>query len=124
MALEPVVSPLEAALAEPCVKHWLSQLNEETRRGYLCDLRQFLEWLWGRPEWSRKTPTDLLAWQDQAKGRERFVLVDFMIEFIQAKGGTYSSMITQYSHLRTFFTHNRVELPGTGNWRPTCSTRK
>jgi hypothetical protein len=71
MTLEPVVSPLGAALAEACVEHWLSQLNEETRPDYRSDLRQFLEWLWGRPEWTGKTPTEFLAWQDQAKGRER-----------------------------------------------------
>ena len=118
MALEVPVSRLETALAEPCVARWLSHLEKETRRSYRCDLAQFLDWLWQRPEWNGKMPSELLAWQDQAKGRDRFILVDFMMEFIQAKGGTYSSMITQFSHLRTFFTHNRVEVPGTGNWRP------
>jgi hypothetical protein len=58
-------------------------------------------------------PSELLAFQDEAKGRARFTLSDLMSEFVQAKGGTYSSMITQFSHLRTFFIANRViELPG------------
>lgn len=109
---------LEATLAESCVAKWLSPLEKESTRSYRSDMRQFLEWLWQRPEWSGKMPSELLIFQEQAKGRDRFILVDFMMEFIQAKGGTYSSMITQFSHLRTFFIHNRVDLPGTGTWHP------
>jgi hypothetical protein len=63
-------------------------------------------------------PSELLTFQEEANGRQRFILPDLMIDYIQEKGGTYSSMTTQHSHLRTFFTHNRVELPPIGNWQP------
>ncbi|HXZ98521.1 MAG TPA: hypothetical protein VED24_04060 [Candidatus Acidoferrum sp.] len=106
-------------MSDACVVKAFKHLSSETRRGYLSDLKQFLDWLWGRTEWADKMPSQLLAFQDDAKGRARFILPDLMSEFIQAKGGTYSSMITQLSHLRTFFIANRVELPGVGKWRPT-----
>jgi hypothetical protein len=112
------VSRLELAMSEACVGKAFKHLSSEPRRGYLSDLRQFLDWLWGQAEWSGKMPTELLAFQDEAKGRARFVLPDLMAEFIQAKGGTYSSMVTQLSHLRTFFIANRVELPGVDKWQP------
>jgi len=41
-----------------------------------------------------------------------------MIKRIQEKGGTYSGMLTTLSNLRSFFQHNRVELPRVGSWRP------
>ena len=118
LALELPVGRLEAALREPCVGKWLSNLTKETRPTYLSNLRRFLDWLWQRPEWSGKMPSELLVLQEATKGRDRFILPDLMIDFIQAKGGTYVSMTTQFSHLRTFFTHNRIELPPIGNWRP------
>jgi len=118
LALELPVGRLEAALGEGCVGKWLSNLTKETQPTYLSNMRGFLDWLWQRSEWSGKMPSELLVFQEEAKGRDRFILPDLIIDFIQTKGGTYVSMTTQFSHLRTFFTHNRVELPPIGNWRP------
>jgi hypothetical protein len=118
MALELPVSRFEAALKEPCVGKWLSSLTEETRPTYLSNLRSFLDWVWQIPEWKGKTPTEFLAFQEETKGRQRFILPDLITDHVQGKGGTYKSMTTQVSHLRTFFTHNRVELPPIGNWHP------
>lgn len=118
MALEVPVSGLEAALREPCVGKWLSNLTVETRPTYLSNLRGFLDWLWQKSEWKGKMPSELLAFQEEVKGRQRFILPDLIIDHVQAKGGTYKSMTTQVSHLRTFFTNNRVELPPIGNWHP------
>jgi hypothetical protein len=117
-SLDAPASRLELAMSEACVVKAFRHLSSETRRGYRSDLGQFLDWLWGQAEWTGKTPSELLSFQDEAKGRARFVLPDLMAEFIQAKGGTYSSMVTQLSHLRTFFIANRVELPGIGKWQP------
>lgn len=116
--MELPVRRLEVALREPCVSKWMSSLTEETRPTYLSNLRGFLDWLWQIPEWKGKMPSELLAFQDETKGRQRFILPDLITDHVQAKGGTYKSMTTQVSHLRTFFTHNRVELPPIGNWHP------
>jgi len=77
-----------------------------------------LLWLWRLPEWSGKLPSQLLEFQENAKGRDRYILVDLMTRRIQEKGGTYNGMIGHLSILRSFFNHNRVELPGVGGWKP------
>jgi hypothetical protein len=118
MALELPLSRLETALREACVGKWLSGLTGEARPTYLSNLRLFLDWLWQLPEWAGRMPSELLAFQEEAKGRRRFILPDLICDHIQAKGGTYKSMTTQVSHLRTLFTNNRVDLPPLGNWHP------
>lgn len=80
-------------------------------------------WLWAHgDEYATVTPTRLLDLQEsrQKEGstRERYGLVDLMIEHIEQRGGTYKSMTTRLSHLRSFFLHNRVELPSTADWNP------
>jgi len=77
-----------------------------------------LLWLWRLPAWSGKLPSQLLEFQENAKGRDRYVLIDLMIQRIQEKGGTYNGMLGHLSILRSFFNHNRVELPGVGSWKP------
>jgi hypothetical protein len=74
MALELPVSRLEAALREPCVGKWMSSLTKETSPIYLSNLRNFLDWLWHIPEWKGKMTSELLAIQEDAKGRQRFIL--------------------------------------------------
>jgi hypothetical protein len=44
--------------------------------------------------------------------------MDLMIEYVQEKGGTYKSMGSRLSHLRSFFLNNGVELPPIGSWQP------
>jgi hypothetical protein len=42
-----------------------------------------MRWLWKRaPEWTGKRPSELLAWQENAKGRQRYVLLDLMFEHV------------------------------------------
>jgi hypothetical protein len=77
-----------------------------------------LLWLWTLPVWSGRLPSQLLEFQENAKGRDRYILTDLMIQRVQEKGGTYSGMLGHLSILRSFFNHNRVELPGVGSWKP------
>jgi len=112
------VSPLESALDEEVVKRWLRRLDEDTRPSYFYNFRGWLLWLWRIPEWSRKTPTQLLDWQENAKGRQRRILLDLMIDYVDEKGGSYTGMKSRLSHLRSFFLNSGVELPATGAWDP------
>lgn len=100
------------------MKDWLERVDASTRSPYRSRLRDWLAWLWRLPEWSGKLPSQLLEFQENAKGRERFRLVDLMTRRVQEKGGTYNGMLGHLSVLRSFFKHNRVELPGLGGWRP------
>jgi len=111
-------APLDVAFREPCVVGWLGRLDSETRSSYRSRFKDWLLWLWRLPEWSGKLPSQLLEFQENAKGRDRYILVDLITRRIDEKGGTYNGMIGHLSILRSFFNHNRVELPGVGSWKP------
>lgn len=93
-------------------------MEDKTRSAYRSRFKDWLLWLWGLPEWSGMLPSQLLEWQENARGRDRFRLVDLMTKRVQEKGGTYNGMVGHVSILRSFFIRNRVELPGVGNWKP------
>jgi hypothetical protein len=105
-------------MQEECVRNWLNRVCPETRPSYFSSFRDWLLFLWRLPAWSGKRPSELLEWQENAKGRDRFILFDLMIQRVEEKGGTYNGMKGRLSHLRSFFHHNRVELPGLGGWKP------
>jgi len=90
-------SPFDSALGEEVVKRWLRRLDEDTRSSYFYNFRGWLLWLWRIPEWSRKTPTQLLDWQENAKGRQRRILLDLMIDYVDEKGGSYTGMKSRLS---------------------------
>jgi hypothetical protein len=59
----------------------------------MSNLRDFPQWLWTMPEWSSELPSGLLEWQENAKGRERYALVDLMMQHVQEKGGVTQCQI-------------------------------
>ncbi|MGO9645479.1 MAG: hypothetical protein ACLPY5_12105 [Candidatus Bathyarchaeia archaeon] len=77
-----------------------------------------MSWLHELPGWETATPESLLAFQEKARGRERYVLLDLIEDHTQQRGGTYMSMIVRLSRLRNFFLHNRVEIPPAKDWTP------
>ena len=112
-----VVSPFEAAMAEPCVRAWLSELNPESRPSCRSSFGNWLKWLWQKPEWTGKMPSLLLDLQENATGRERMRLPKLIIEHVQERGGTYKSMSNRASAVRSFFLHSSVDMP-TAHWIP------
>jgi len=112
-----VAAPLDLAMNEPCVKTWLSEVNPESRPAYKSSFRLWILWLWQIPEWAGKMPSELLDLQEDAIGRQRRRLPKLILEHAQQTGGTYKSMTTRVSRLRSFFLHNSVELPSQ-YWQP------
>jgi hypothetical protein len=74
-----MVSPLEAATPEPCVTSWFSELNVETSPSYRTKFRNFLLWLWKKPQRVGKMPSELLDFQEKAVGRERMCLPKLIV---------------------------------------------
>ncbi len=74
-------------------------------------MRKFLLWLWQKPEFAGWMPSQLLDYQEKASGRERVRLPKLIVEFVQQRGGTPSSMQSRLSNLRSFFLHNSVDTP-------------
>jgi len=80
---------------------------------------QWISWLHEQPGYENATPESLLALQEAAVGRDRYILLDLIEDHVSAKGGTRASMIVRLSRLRNFFLKNsssRVSsLAGTPN---------
>jgi hypothetical protein len=63
------------------------------------------------PEWRDVSPERLLEFQENANGRGRYRLLDLIEKFVREKGGTRNTMRLRCNVLRSFFLHNRCELP-------------
>jgi hypothetical protein len=113
-----VQDPLLVALGEDCVRGWLGGLRSVTRSNYRSLFKHWMLWLWSQPGWAGRMPSELLDFQENAKGRERKLLLGLMKEFVQWKGGTYISMVVKLSHIRSFFTANGVDIPAAIGWNP------
>lgn len=125
----PAKSRVELAFQEACIQHWLSRYLPRIQRTYKSSLAEFLRWLWRMqeephnpdlPETLRtvRMPSELLAFQEKAEGRAEYAVLDLMLDHVQEKGGTYSSMLVRLSNLRSFFLKNRVEIPVAKDWQP------
>ncbi|MGA2784363.1 MAG: hypothetical protein ABSF09_06670 [Candidatus Bathyarchaeia archaeon] len=126
-------SLLDRALQEECVQKWLGRLQPISRSGYKSSLRGWLEWIWEKQAGlqrdssplnvpqefiSARMPSELLAFQEFAEGRAKFVLLDLIEEYTQEKGGTTGGMKNRLSQIYTFFTRNRVAMPPVSDWQP------
>ena len=96
------------------VAKWLSRLGEGTRSGAEFHLRRWMEYLVeaGSP-FGGMTPDELVAHQRAAWGDEngRFDILDSVQTYVNSRQGTFSYKKSMYAYTRSFFMHNRAELP-------------
>lgn len=57
------------------------------------------------------SPNELVQYQKSQVGDARYELVDLVNNYLQTREGRYSYKRTQLVAIRSFFTHNRAELP-------------
>ncbi len=94
------------------VDHWLSALRPSTAKTSVSNLNRFLAWLkLNGGKFSTFTPDELIAYQKQAVGDARFEILDTVENFIRSRQGTYFYLRTQLKDIRSFFQHNRADLP-------------
>lgn len=93
-------------------------MGPETQRNCRSCWNVWIGWLHNQPRWTDATPESLLAFQEAATGRQRFVILDLIEDHVAQKGGTYISMVVRLSRLRSFFIRNRVEIPAAKDWIP------
>lgn len=108
--------PLSVALREGCVTSWLGDLAEECRGSYESNFRTWLTWLQSKPDWNGKLPSQLLEYQVNAVGKDRYTIPRLIHDHVQECGGTYSGMITRQSHLRSLFHHGCADIPARTPW--------
>jgi len=89
---------------------WLEGLSSQRDRLSFFS-RFYNEVLAGDARFKGLSPSQLLEWQENAKGRERYVLGQLARSFINSLPMTRSSKVTRMSHINSFFSHGYAPLP-------------
>lgn len=105
------------------MRGWLERLSSSSRQSRFSNFSVFMDWLRGQSGWADVAPEGLLEFQEKAVGRERYALLNLIQKHVKEVGGTRFGMQSRYSAIRSFFLHNRVELPK-DNWDPGAGTRE
>jgi hypothetical protein len=70
-----------------------------------------MKWLQTQPGYENATEQLLLDKQENANGKGRYEVLDLIQRYIKEHGGTRNTMNLHYQILRSFFLHNRRDLP-------------
>lgn len=97
----------------PKVEAWLNRLSPNTARVNASIFKNFMIWVKGNGgKFAEYTPDQMIKHQDEAVNSYRYELVDLMQGFIQSLVGRRAGYKRKVrSTIRSFFAHNRVELP-------------
>jgi hypothetical protein len=92
------------------VERWFSRLQPRTAKVFTWIFNEFLKWLKvNGGKFSGSGPDELVDWQRSHPGE--YELLDLVQSYITRKDGTYGYKLKCYGCLRSFFLHNRCELP-------------
>ena len=91
-----------------CLERWLEGLSGDTSAA-LCMVKQFE--VYACREAGFKDLDEMVEFQKQAQGDGRYKLVDLAISHAKSRGGTHNTIRDRYLRVRSFFLHNRAELP-------------
>ena len=95
---------------------WLNRLDEETRRAARSHFNRWMQYLNHQPGWENATPRDLLV--RQLEYQDKYVILDLLQNYVKGLGPLRkSSKRKAYSAVRSFFVHNRCELPHDPSFR-------
>lgn len=108
------------------VEHWTSRLSPSTTNKNASTMRMWMTWV--REHGGRfkdYTPDDLVRFQAEASNGEKFSILDEVIQpFIDQTPGRIGYKAKLYSSIRSFFVHNRAELPRDPSFRVRPTTPK
>ena len=94
------------------VEFWLSRLGETTRNLAIFHLERWLTWVYlNGVKFASMNPDELVEYQRNAGNGEKFEILDLLQKYVGTQKGTHSYKKTMYAYVRSFFMHNRVELP-------------
>jgi integrase len=94
------------------VEKWLSGINESTRKGYLWHLESFMDWVRvNSPKFGSMTPDELVEFCLDATPRRINEFLDTKKAYLLSLRGRLSHKANGDKVVKSFFAHNRVELP-------------
>jgi len=94
------------------VKRWTSRLSPETAANNTFHLNKFISWLRKtQSKLNEYSPDELIEYQKQVVNGSQYELLDLIQDYVNSyvSRGGYKKKI--YSTMRSFFMHNRAELP-------------
>lgn len=102
----------DALRKDPSIQKWISNYLEEYCEHRVIIFSDFYRFLQSDERFRGKTPTQLVEQQrENGQNGHEYVVLDALQDYIKAKSGTYSSLKTRYSQIRSFFKKNRAPLP-------------
>ena len=95
------------------VDRWLGRLAPSTAQRNRLILNRWMRWLrQSKTGFSKTTPDELITYQKAAGNGELYDILDDIVQpFISQLNGRYNYKMREYSGIRSFFAHNRAELP-------------
>ena len=103
----------------PSVEKWLSGLADGSYETQLGRFSLFLNWLRENGgEFADMSPDELIVYAEDATKKEQYKLLDVVQAYIKSlKGLRGNTLKSRYSAIRSFFAHNRAELPKDPNFK-------
>ena len=94
------------------VDRWLGRLGVSSRKPRTSHLTSYMAWLKERGgEFKDFDPDQLIQYQKEADNGARYDLLDLAQKYVLQSAGTLQTKTGRYSSIRSFFSHNRAELP-------------
>jgi len=94
------------------VRNWLSRLRPSSAKTYIFQFNRFYKWMWKNGvEIGKLSPDELVILQSEASNSERFNVLDVLQRYVGENHATQSYKKKMYKCIRSFFLHNRAELP-------------
>jgi integrase len=103
----------------PAVRQWLAKLAPATQRVALSNFKGWMVWVHENGgEFKDMSPDDMVRFQQAVDNGSRYVIIDRLMQpYLSACDVRYHTKRQRYIHIRSFFSHNRAELPRDPNMR-------
>ena len=94
------------------IDNWVSRLSPSTAKLNRYFLGRWIEWVKAEGgKFSAMSPDELIAYQRSSDNGSKYDLLDVAQRYAQSLTGRFGSKNRVYTAIRSFFAHNRAELP-------------
>lgn len=110
---------LDPVKDSPAVKNWLSRVSKGTQTPYVYIFKDFMAYLKGDPKFGAFSPDELVSYQ-KAEGRNggEYDILDVVQRWVLSREGMRKgSRENLIKAVRSFFQHNRAQLPQDRSFR-------
>lgn len=94
------------------VQRWASRVAPTTAQHYVYTMNQYYAWASENDEkFGVMNPDQLIEYQQNSVNQTRYEVLDSILDFANSKSGRHGYVSKKYKIMRSFFMHNRAELP-------------